>query len=188
MAWRVAARRYHSIVPEGIRLSGQDALRTRQNETSPPLERSLVPERVMVCMSSARHAPRVIRAGARFAGRLGAGCYAVYVETPREAPAQISASDLETLRRNIALAQELGAAVVRVKADRAADGLIAFAKREGIAHVIFGQTARSRWERLLKGSTLDRFRKEVLDATVQVVPLGHDTADDVATESSLRLS
>ena len=30
--------------------------------------------------------------------------------------------------------------MVRVKADRAADGLIAFAKREGITHVVFGQT------------------------------------------------
>ena len=49
---------------------------------------------------------------------------------------------------------------------------IAFAKREGITHVIFGQTARSRWEILLKGSTLNRFLEEVRDAAIQVVPLG----------------
>ena len=53
-----------------------------------------------------------------------------------------------------------------------ADGLIAFAKREGITHVIFGQSAGSRWEILLKGSTLNRFLEEVRDAAVQVVPLG----------------
>jgi two-component system, OmpR family, sensor histidine kinase KdpD len=59
-----------------------------------------------------------------------------------------------------------------VKADRVADGLIAFAKREGITHVVFGQTARSRWEILLKGSTLNRVLQEVRGAVVQVVSLG----------------
>lgn len=39
---------------------------------------------------------------------------------------------------NIALAENLGATVVRVKATRPADGLIEFARREGITHVIFG--------------------------------------------------
>jgi two-component system sensor histidine kinase KdpD len=140
------------------------------------LEPALIPERVMVCMSSSADAPRVLRAGARIAGRLGARWYAVYVETPREAPGHIKAPDREALRKNIALAEELGATVVRVTADRPADGLIAFAKREGITHVIFGQSARSRWEILMKGSTLNRFLDEVRDAAIQVVPLGDAVA------------
>ena len=53
---------------------------------------------------------------------------------------------------------------------KAADGLIAFAQREGVTHVIFGQTARSRWELLWYGSILNRFLSAVPDATVQVVP------------------
>ena len=48
------------------------------------LEPALIPERVMVCMSSNALAPRVLRTGARIAGRLGSKWYAVYVETPRE--------------------------------------------------------------------------------------------------------
>jgi two-component system sensor histidine kinase KdpD len=71
----------------------------------------------------------------------------------------------------LALAESLGATIVRVRADRAPDGLIAFAKREGITHVVFGQTARSSWEIVLKGSTLNRFLQDVRGATVQVVPL-----------------
>ena len=126
----------------------------------------------MVCMSSAADAPRVIRAGAGLARHLGARCYAVYVETPRESPSQIKPDDRAALQRNLALAEELGATIVRVKADRTADGLIAFANREGITHVVFGQTGRSRWEILVKGSTLNRFLEEVGDAAVQVVPLG----------------
>ena len=135
------------------------------------LEPALIPERVMVCMSSNPLAPRVIRTGARIAGRLGSKWYAVFVETPRERSDRINARDNDSLQQNIRLAESLGATVVRVKADRAADGLIAFAQREGVTHVIFGQSARTRWEVLIRGSTLNRFLSAVPDAAVQVVPL-----------------
>ncbi len=135
------------------------------------LEPPLIPERVMVCMSSNALAPRVIRTGARIAGRLGSRWYAVYVETPPERPNRIRRGDAEALQENIRLAESLGATVVRVRAVRPADGLIAFAQREGVTHVIFGQSARSRWELLWHGSTLNRFLGAVPDAAVQVVPL-----------------
>jgi two-component system sensor histidine kinase KdpD len=141
------------------------------------LEPPLIPERVMVCMSSNRDAPRVIRTGARIAGRLGSRWYAVYVETPAEGHGRIRPDDAEALQQNIQLAESLGATVVRVKAARPADGLIAFAQREGVTHVIFGQTARSTLELLWKGSTLDRFLKAIPDATVQVVPLQLDSTE-----------
>ena len=135
------------------------------------LEPALIPERVMVCMSSNALAPRVLRTGARIAGRLGSRWYAVYVETPQEKPDRIKARDAEALQENIRLAESLGATVVRVRAERPAEGLIAFAQREGVTHVIFGQSARSRWELIWRGSTLDRFLSAVPDAAVQVVPL-----------------
>ena len=147
---------------------GEKAASYRQREG---LEPALIPERVMVCMSSNALAPRVVRTGARIAGRLGSKWYAVYVETPQEQPNRIKARDADALQQNIKLAESLGATVVRVRAERPADGLIAFAQREGVTHVIFGQSARSRWEVLWRGSTLDRFLAAVPDAAVQVVPL-----------------
>jgi two-component system sensor histidine kinase KdpD len=135
------------------------------------LEPAPIPERVMVCMSSNVLAPRVIRTGARIAGRLGSKWYAVYVETPRKRPGYVNTRDADALQENIRLAENLRATVVRVKADRPSDGLIAFAQREGVTHVIFGQSARTRWELLWRGSTLDRFLGAVRDAAVQVVPL-----------------
>jgi two-component system sensor histidine kinase KdpD len=135
------------------------------------LEPALIPERVMVCMSSNVLAPRVIRTGARIAGRLGAKWYAVYVETPRERPGKIPQRDSDALQQNIKLAESLGATVVRVKADRPSEGLVAFAQREGITHVIFGQSARSKWDLFWRDSPIDRFLSDVRDAAVQVVPL-----------------
>jgi two-component system sensor histidine kinase KdpD len=136
------------------------------------LHPALIPECVMVCMSSNAMAPRVLRTGARIAGRLGARWYAVYVETPSERPGRLRAADADTLGQNIQLAETLGATVVRVRAEGTADGLIAFAQREGITHVIFGQTARTAFELVVKGSIIDRFLAEVRDAAVQVVPPG----------------
>jgi len=56
-----------------------------------------------------------------------------------------------------------------------ADALIDFARREGITHVVFGQTSRGRWDILLHGSIINRFLHEVRDATVQVVPMDQKT-------------
>ena len=113
----------------------------------------------------------MLRTGARIAGRLGSKWFAVYVETPQESVGRLRDSHAATLKENIRLAEGLGATVVRVKASNAADGLVAFAQREGVTHVIFGQTARGRWELLWRGSTLNRFLSAVPDAAVQVVPL-----------------
>jgi len=85
---------------------GEKAASYRQREG---LEPGLIPERVMVCMSSSASSPRVVRAGARIASRLGARWYAVYVETRSEEPGRIKPFDREQLAQNIALAESLGA-------------------------------------------------------------------------------
>jgi two-component system sensor histidine kinase KdpD len=135
------------------------------------LEQAVIPEKVMVAMASRGGAKKLLRTGSRIAGRLASDWYAVYVETPREEMGRIKPEDYAALQENIQLAQELGARVVKLKARRVADALIDFARREGITHVVFGQTSRSRWNILLHGSVINRFLDEVRDATVQVVPL-----------------
>ena len=134
------------------------------------LEQAAIPEKVMVCMASHRSAQRLLRTGSRIAGRLASDWFAVYVETPAEELGRLDPEDHVTLLENIRLAEELGATVVKLKARRVADALIEFARREGITHVVFGQSARSRWDILLHGSVINRFLSEVRDATVQVVP------------------
>ncbi len=135
------------------------------------LEQSLIPERVMVCLTSRGNAKKLLRIGSRIAGRLASDWFAVYVETPREEPERMDPKDHVALMDNVRLAEELGAKFVRLKSPRVADILIDFARREGVTHVIFGQSARSRWDILLRGSVLNRFLNEVREATVQVVSM-----------------
>jgi two-component system sensor histidine kinase KdpD len=135
------------------------------------LSQAVIPEKVMVSMSSNRSARRLLRVGSRIAGRLASDWYAVYVETPREEPGRIRPEDHAALMENIRMAKELGAKIVKLTGRNVADALIEFARREGITHVVFGQSARSRWDILLRGSVLNRFLREVRDATVQIVPV-----------------
>jgi two-component system sensor histidine kinase KdpD len=135
------------------------------------LEHAVIPEKVMVAMSSRGSAKKLLRIGSRIAGRLANDWCAVYVETPDEEPGRIKPADYAALQENIRFAEELGAKIVKLRSRRVADALIDFARREGVTQVVFGQTSRSRWDILLHGSIINRFLYEVKDATVQVVPL-----------------
>ena len=136
------------------------------------LEQAPVPEKVMVCLSHRPGTERVIRTGARIAGRLATNWYAVYVQGARghqpQADDPQAAERLDEYRR---LAKSLGAQVVTLEEKRVGDALIAFAKRESISHVVFGQAARSRLDLLLRGSVINDFLNEMRDTTVQVVPM-----------------
>ena len=146
------------------------------------LRQAVIPEKVMVCMASRGSAKRLLRIGSRIAGRLSTDWYAVYVETPLEEPGRIKPEVHVSLMENIRFARELGAKVIKLKGRRVADALIEFARREGITHVVFGQTARSRWDILVHGSILNRFLNEVRDATVQVVPVGQPPGREVISD------
>jgi two-component system, OmpR family, sensor histidine kinase KdpD len=146
------------------------------------LEQAPIPEKIMVAMASRGSAKRILRAGSRIAGRLATDWYAVYVETPSDEPGRIKPEEHAHLVENIRFAKDLGAKVVKLKGRRVADALIEFARGEGITHVVFGQSARSRWEILLRGSVINRFLGEVKDATVQVVPLEPRKANGKANQ------
>jgi two-component system, OmpR family, sensor histidine kinase KdpD len=147
------------------------------------LDRPVIPEKVMVAIASRGSAKTLLRVGSRIAGRLATDWFAVYVETPREEPGRISPEDHVALADNIRFARQLGAKVIKLKGSRVADLLVDFAKREGITHVVFGQSARSRWDLLVHGSIVDRFLRDVRDATVQIVPVrSENPAGDDAAE------
>ena len=136
------------------------------------LEQATMPEKVMVCMASRGSAKKILRVGSRIAGRLANGDWcAVYVETSKEEPGRITPETYATLQENIKFAETLGANVFKLKSNDVADALLKFARANEITHVIFGQSARSRWEIFWKGSIINRFLREVKEAAVHVIPI-----------------
>ncbi len=159
-------------------LASDQAGKAQEYRTREGLDHPVIPEKVMVAMASRGSARTLLRVGSRIAGRLATDWFAVYVETPKEEPGRIKPEDRVALGDNVRFAQQLGAKVVKLKGSRVADLLVEFAKKEGITHVIFGQSARSRWDLAMRGSIVDRFLRDVRNATVQIVPVRPDQATD----------
>jgi two-component system sensor histidine kinase KdpD len=126
--------------------------------------------RVMVCLAS--NPPRaklLLSRGSRMAGRLNTDWFAVYVETPREAPHLIDSEAQRHLLANIEKAKELGAEVVRIKSDDPAQALLDFARSHGVANVIIGRSLQPWWKQVLFGSVLTRLLREGGDFDLHVV-------------------
>jgi two-component system sensor histidine kinase KdpD len=134
------------------------------------LEQAPIPEKVMVCLSTRPGTERLLRIGARIAGRLATNWYAVYVSRPDD-KGHGDPEAFHRLEEYQRMARDLGAQVVSLTDRNISDALIRFAQQENISHVVFGQSARSRWDILWGGSVLNRFLSEVRDVTVQVVPM-----------------
>jgi two-component system sensor histidine kinase KdpD len=134
------------------------------------LEQAPIPEKVMVCLSTRPGAERLLRVGSRIAGRLASNWYAVYVTRPDD-KGHGDPEAFHRLEEYERMARDLGAQVVSLTDRNVSDALIRFAQEEGISHVVFGQSLRSRWDIFLRGSVINRFLSEVRDVTVQVVPM-----------------
>jgi two-component system sensor histidine kinase KdpD len=130
-------------------------------------------DRMLVAMSSdpARTASLVRRAS-RIAGRLNSDWYCVYVQTRDEQPDRIDTARQRKLVDNIQLAQSLGAEVAKLEGEDVAREIIRFAREKGISLVVLGQTHRSWWHRLRRGSVMDRIIEngEGIDVMVVAVP------------------
>ncbi|HEY1502490.1 MAG TPA: histidine kinase [Acidobacteriaceae bacterium] len=147
---------------------GTAAAEYRRNQG---LEQAPIPEKVMVCLSPRIGMERLIRVGARIAGRLATNWFVVYVETPGIDNRHGDPAAFARIEEYERMARDLGARIVTLKDKKVADALIEFARKENISHVVFGQSARTRWDILLRGSIINRFLNEMRDTTVQVVPI-----------------
>ena len=127
-------------------------------------------ERVMVCLSSrSPHAAALLRKAARIADRLGAPWYAVYVQTPREAPENIDAATQRQIGNNLDLARQLGGTSLAFKGADLVSTIAAFVKEYGITHIILGRSRQPWYRRWFGQSVLDRLLQTVPGVDVIVV-------------------
>jgi len=140
-------------------------------------------DRVMACLSSDPPLSRVLlRKASRIAGRLNTDWFCVYVQMPEERADRIDSTIQRHLVDNIQLAQSLGAEVVKLEGIDVAKTLIRFAAERGVTLAIVGETRRSRWYRLRRGSIVDRLMAGQTGLDVLVV----SAADDADARSAAR--
>lgn len=170
----------HFFKPENLSILREIALRevaqnidrsvSAQIPADEASRKAAASERVMVCMSShPPHGATLLRRGSRMAGRLNTDWFAVYVETPSEAPNRIDAETQRQLLDNIEKARQLGAEVVRLQAKDPVPVLIEFARAHGVGHIIIGRAPQPWWRQLLRQSIMLRLVKEAAGFDVHIV-------------------
>jgi two-component system, OmpR family, sensor histidine kinase KdpD len=113
----------------------------------------------------------LIRYAAQLAGLSGARLHGVHVR-PLDNLDRPARARLTEDRR---LLRQLHGTMTEVKASDPASGLIRAAGKAGAAQLVIGSRRRSRWSRLLTGSTVaDRVLRAAGDLPVQVVNVGQD--------------
>jgi two-component system sensor histidine kinase KdpD len=111
----------------------------------------------------------LIRYAARLAGLSDARLQAVYVR----AVDLLDQPPAERLDKDRRLLGELGGTLLEVRADDPASGLLQAARQAGACQLVIGSRRRSRWSRLLSGSTVaDQVVRAAGDLPVQVVNVG----------------
>ncbi len=145
-------------------------------------EAARLPGRLLVALSSlSPRAGILLRQASRFAGRLDTSWFVAYVETPEEAPERIGGEARARLLRNVELARELGAEVVRLQARDPVPALVDFGRAHGVAHLLVGRSRPGRWRALwrrppgtsllaaLRGPLHERLLRQAPDFDVYVV-------------------
>lgn len=136
-------------------------------------------DRVLVGMSShPEYTAILLRKASRIAGRLNPDWYGVYVQTPKESASRIDATVQRKLVENIQRAQAMGAEVVKLESEDVPAALCRFAVDKGVTLIIVGQSKRSWWQRLIRGSVIDRLIHNPLGIDVLVVSLDRGKEDE----------
>lgn len=142
----------------------------RQRQEQAGGEQQSGSDRIMVCLSSRSPNPdALLRKGARLADRLKAGWYAVYIQTPREAPERIDAATQRIMANALALAHKLGGVPMTFKGGDVAGTIAAFVKEYGVTQLLLGRTRRPWYQRWLGQSILDRLLPLLPGVDVTVV-------------------
>ena len=143
----------------------------RRQETLPE-DGSVVPDQIMVCLSSrGPNSDMLLRYASRLAGKLNRNWFAVYVQTPSEEATVIDSHTQRIISSTLTLAKELGAMVFTYKGDDIADTIMRFAREYLIGHIVLGSSAPIPfWKRIRgKKSIPERLMEEIRGATIVVL-------------------
>jgi len=135
-------------------------------------ESQIAPDQVMVSLSSrGPNSAKLLRYASRLAGRLNRNWYALYVQTPSEAPAVIDSRTQSILSETLTLAKQLGAIVFTYKGEDVPETILRFAKEYRVGHIVIGTPGQiPLWKRILgKRSVVERLIEDARGLTVVVL-------------------
>jgi two-component system sensor histidine kinase KdpD len=167
-------------VASSVDRARQSGTSAQAADESPPIRRARgAVDRVLVAMSSSPpNTATLLRKASRIAGRLSSDWYCVYVQTPDEAADRIETSLQRKLVENIQMAQRMGAEFVKLTGDDVAAELCRFAREHGVSLILAGQSRRTAWQKLRRGSVTESLAHNPFGIDVLIVSLPDEKRGD----------
>jgi two-component system, OmpR family, sensor histidine kinase KdpD len=123
-------------------------------------------ERVLVAITPQPLGAKLIRRGYQLARRMNGRFFVVYV---RPQGVALSAKEEALLRDLTYLALDLGGEFVELAGADPATEIIGFAKTRQVTFIVMGQSARSRFDEVVRGSVVNRIMRETRNIDIVVV-------------------
>ncbi len=121
-------------------------------------QNKLLPNKILVCISSHPLAERLVRAGRRMADEMNVEWHVLFVETPDRLGEMFPNS--EQLRRTFELSRSLGASVVQRHGHAITPTILEYARENGITRIIIGNPRRSWWQKVFNPTVVDQLLKQ----------------------------
>jgi len=123
-------------------------------------------ERVLVCISTYPNSVQLLRRGARIASYMNAPLYVLFVDAPERFLTKSESLHIETCDR---LCQEFGGEFLRVKSRDVMGTIVEVAKTQRITQILVGETRRSRWDLLFRGSVVQRLMRSLPEIDIHII-------------------
>ncbi|MDM5187203.1 KdpD-like non-kinase potassium sensor [Bacillus sp. DX4.1] len=128
-----------------------------------------VKEKILVCVQFTSTAEKLIRRGWRMANRLNAELYVLNVE--REEIESLSTAKKQIIEEWELLTKQFDATFLleEAKGMKPADVIIKVAKKLQATQILLGQSARTRWEEIRKGSIVNEIMRQTKHIDIHIV-------------------
>ncbi len=123
-------------------------------------------ENVVVAVRPRTLSCRLIRRGYRLARRTQGEFSCVYVRTPG---ATLSKKEERLLEEVYDLTRNLGGKIVELQGDSIAGEIIDYVNHSGATLIVMGQSARSRWEEVFRGSIINKIMRDTHNVDIVVI-------------------
>jgi two-component system, OmpR family, sensor histidine kinase KdpD len=123
-------------------------------------------ERVLVCISTYPNAVQLIRRGARIAAYMHAPLYCLFVDDPDRFLSKAESLHIETCER---LCQEFSGEFIRASGQSVARTIAEVATNYRITQIVIGESQRSRWKLILRGSLTHKLLRSLKNIDVHII-------------------
>ncbi|MGF1935899.1 MAG: universal stress protein [Nostoc sp. ChiQUE02] len=123
-------------------------------------------ERVLVCVSTYPNSVQLLRRGARLANYMNAPLYTLFVADPERFLTKEESLHIHTCEK---LCKEFEGTFIRVTNNNVANAIAEVAEKYRITQIVIGESQRSRWQMLLKGSLTQKLVRLLKNIDLHII-------------------